>query len=150
YDANGNLLQYTLADGTPVSIIWGYNGQYPIAKVEGVGFQAIEDDIDNFHLVTLSDADDDTGLGIGNDCSESILRKALSDFRHTGTFNGVAAVNVMVTTYTYDPLIGVTSITAPNGQTEYFEYDNAGRLIKVKDHEGKELKKSDYHYYNQP
>lgn len=42
YDNKGNILQYTLENGTPVSIIWGYNQTQPIAKIENATYdQAI-------------------------------------------------------------------------------------------------------------
>ncbi len=146
YDTSGNIEEFIMEDDTPVSIIWGYNKQFPIAKVEGIGFQAIEDDIDTFDLVNLSNADDDHCLGTNNQCSEADLRKALNDFRNTGTFNGVAAENVMVTTYTYDPLLGITSITQPNGQVEYYKYDTAGRLEYIHDKDLNVIKNMRYNY----
>ncbi len=132
YDTNGNLQQYTLADGTPVSIIWGYNGQYPIAKVEGVAYADIET-----QATVLSNNNNLTELSFDS------LRTLVNDLTDNNKFG-------MLTCYIYEPLVGVKMIIQPNGQTEYYEYDNAGRLIKVKDHEGNELKKTDYHYYNQP
>ena len=54
--------------------------------------------------------------------------------------------SAMVTTYTYDPLVGVTSITDPIGYTTYYEYDEFNRLKFVKDKDGKFLKKNEYHY----
>jgi YD repeat-containing protein len=42
YDNKGNILQYTLENGTPVAIIWGYNQTQPIAKIENATYdQAI-------------------------------------------------------------------------------------------------------------
>ena len=42
YDNKGNILQYTLENGTPISIIWGYNQTQPIAKIENATYdQAI-------------------------------------------------------------------------------------------------------------
>ena len=55
----------------------------------------------------------------------------------------------MVSTYTYDPLIGVTSMTDPRGQTIYYEYDEFNRLKHVKDQDGNILSKNDYHYATQ-
>lgn len=55
----------------------------------------------------------------------------------------------MVTTYTYDPLIGVTSITDPKGYTTYYEYDDFNRLKRVKDADEKILSQSEYHYKGQ-
>ncbi len=54
-----------------------------------------------------------------------------------------------LTTYTYDPLIGVTSITDPRGETIYYHYDNFNRLEYVKDAQGKILSENEYHYKNQ-
>uniref|UniRef100_UPI0025C3FCFE sugar-binding protein n=1 Tax=Flavobacterium sp. UBA7680 TaxID=1946559 RepID=UPI0025C3FCFE len=34
YDTKGNIIQYTIESGTPVSIIWGYGQTKPIAKIE--------------------------------------------------------------------------------------------------------------------
>jgi YD repeat-containing protein len=51
-----------------------------------------------------------------------------------------------MTTYTYDPLVGMTSATDPNGTTTYYEYDGFGRLQAVKDQEGNVLKTYQYHF----
>lgn len=142
YDANGNLEQYTLENGTPVSIIWGYNGQYPIVKIEGTKLQDIDAGFMQ-ELRNLSNADADHCAGVMTECEEAKLRKRLNEFRFNGLFTGN---NSQITTYTYDPLVGVTSITTPNGQIEYYKYDSSGRLMHVKDHNGNIIKKIDYHY----
>lgn len=109
YDANHNLEQYTLENGTPVSIIWGYNGQYPIAKVEGKTYTEIE------HLANLLIADSNATYGLQPDF-----------------FNNLRNIEgALVTSYIYKPLVGVTTVIQPNGQTEYYTYDPAGRLEEV-------------------
>ncbi|APD08042.1 hypothetical protein UJ101_02544 [Flavobacteriaceae bacterium UJ101] len=113
YDAKGNVLQYHTEDGLYTSIIWGYNGQYPIAKVEGAEYNEISSYVNN----------------IG------------------GLRTGVPSA--MVTTYTYEPLVGVASITDPSGQVQRFEYDDFNRLKRVKDHQGNIIKTYDYRYKNQ-
>mgnify|MGYP000845254660 CR=1 FL=1 len=144
YDSNGNIEEFIMEDGTPVSIIWGYNGQYPIAKVEGISYQEIQNHVGT--IISKSNQDDDNCTGTNNECNEAQLRKALNDFRSLSIFNGPTAKNVLITSYTYDPLIGVTSITQPNRQIEYYRYDSSGRLEYIVDKDGKILKNLRYHY----
>ncbi len=49
-----------------------------------------------------------------------------------------------LTTYTYKPLRGVSSITDARGETQNFTYDGFGRLIETKDAEGKLLQTTQY------
>ncbi len=78
YDSKGNLEQYTLQEGTPVSIIWGYNKTLPIAKVEGLKFT----DISQSAITSIVDTSNtDASSGLGND--ESALLAALDNFRKT-------------------------------------------------------------------
>lgn len=53
-----------------------------------------------------------------------------------------------ISTYTYDPLVGMTSSTDNKGQSTIYEYDDFQRLIRVWDHNGYLLKSNDYHYKN--
>ena len=139
YDEKGNVLQYTVESGIPVSIIWGYNKTLPIAKIENVAYNAIPaGTIAN--LQSLSNTDNDNCMS-GN-CSEQLLRNDLNAFR-------AAFPNAFITTYTYNPLVGVTSITDPKGVPSYYEYDAAGRLKFVKDYELNVLQKYCYNYKGQ-
>jgi len=54
----------------------------------------------------------------------------------------------MMTSYTYDPLVGMTSSTDPNGIITRYEYDSFGRLKNMKDNDGKITARNYYHYYN--
>jgi YD repeat-containing protein len=54
--------------------------------------------------------------------------------------------DAQMTSYTYDPLIGMTSITDPRGQTVHYEYDGFGRLERIIDHEGNILEEYKYNY----
>lgn len=137
YDDRGNILEYQIEHKNPTVVIWGYNQNYPIAKIENATYAQVSGYVSN--LQTLSNADNDRTIGaVGN---EGALRTALSNLRTLLT-------NSMVTTFTYDPLIGVTSITDPMGQTEYYHYDNSNRLEFVIDKDGKVKSKNEYHYKN--
>jgi YD repeat-containing protein len=52
----------------------------------------------------------------------------------------------LMTTYTYDPLIGITSMTDPGNLTTFYEYDGQNRLAVVRDSKRKVLKTYKYNY----
>ncbi|WP_312769924.1 hypothetical protein [Epilithonimonas sp.] len=131
YDSSGNLLQFTSKTGVPTSIIWGYNKKYPIAMVEGATYpiagSSLGTDIPQTLIDNIVNASvTDMAQPVGND--EAALLLALDNFRKDPTM-----ANYQVTTYTHDPLVGVRSITPPNGIREYYKYDTAYRLEKIKD-----------------
>jgi len=55
-------------------------------------------------------------------------------------------MDAQMTTYTYEPLIGVTSVSDINSKPTIYEYDGLGRLVLVRDFLGDILKKYDYNY----
>ncbi len=143
YDNRGNLLQYfkitkdgittpgnpnpTLdKGGTIVSAIWGYNYKYPVAQIANASYdEAIS------HLT------------VSIDQLQSIdgqqLESQLDNIRQ-------ALPNAQVTTYIYNPLIGVTRITDPRGYTMTYEYDDLYRLQYVRDQDGNILSENQYNY----
>ena len=54
-----------------------------------------------------------------------------------------------VTTYTYKPMVGITSVTDPSGRRKTYDYDTSGRLITVKDESGNIIERYDYRYKDQ-
>jgi hypothetical protein len=138
YDDKGNLQQYTTKDGVSTTIIWGYNKTQPIAKIVGAKLRDIsQSDIDSIVNVSNSDA--------SNPANEPALVTALDNFR-----NNSALAGYQISTYTYDPLIGVTSITPPSGIREVYLYDAANRLKEIREgnQTGKLLKEFKYNYKN--
>ncbi|SHF92282.1 hypothetical protein [Chryseobacterium sp. OV279] len=134
YDAKGNLLQYTSKEGIPVALIWGYSNTKVIAKIEGVTYdQAIA-------LAGYNDMVTKSGLDI-NVSTQNTFIDALDIFRKSNA-------GLLITTYTYDPLIGVTSLTPPSGMRELYIYDDANRLKQVADVNGSILKEFNYNYKN--
>ncbi len=117
YDDKGNILQYTTEDGNVVSFIWGYNGTEPIVKVEGMSYDQIVSTPLTLGIISASNEDS------FDPSKEGLLLDALANFRKQ-----VALTGKKITTYTYDPLVGVTSITPPSGVRQSFIYDTAGKL----------------------
>ena len=126
YDAKGNMTQYTVENGLPVAIIWGYNTQYPIAKIEGANYSAVEQFVSALQTASNN--------GTLTKDSFSSLRTALP--------------NAMITTYVYKPLVGVTTITGANGISENYTYDSANRLEEIKNDKNEVLKTFQYNYKN--
>lgn len=52
----------------------------------------------------------------------------------------------MMSTYTYDPSLGMTSQTDPSGHSTNYFYDSLGRLSYIKDQDGNIIKTFNYHY----
>jgi hypothetical protein len=138
YDAIGHIQQYTTKDGVSTTIIWGYNNTQPIAKIEGVKLSDISQSLID---TVVSASNVDAAAALNND--ETALLSALNTFRSN-------VLTYQITTYTYDPLVGVRSITPPSGIREVYLYDSANRLKEVREQNqtGKLLKEYQYHYKN--
>lgn len=132
YNDKGNLLQYIKPEGMTVSFIWGYKEQYPVAKIENATHSQV--------VATLTSIEQ-TNIKEGS-YSDVTMRSTLSKIR-------TSLPDSQVTTYTYDPLIGVTSITDPSGYTLYYVYEDFNRLQYIKDKDGNVLKSYKYHYQGQ-
>lgn len=130
YDSSGNLLQYTGKDGVITSIVWGYNKQYPVAKVVGKTYSDV-----------LSQSSINMSV-VNNPSSDAALKTELDKLRTIS--------NSFATTYIYDPLIGVKTETDPNGRTIYYQYDNFNRLSLVRDKDNNIIKKICYNFHGQP
>ncbi|MGV8946817.1 MAG: SpvB/TcaC N-terminal domain-containing protein [Lutibacter sp.] len=133
YYANGNGKEVSKKDGPHIVYIWGYQEQYPVAKVENATYADVSSFVSNIQTKSNLDVDAAT---------EQTLRISLASLR-------TALPNSQVTTYTYDPLVGVTSITDPKGQTIYYHYNAFNRLEYVLDKDGKVISKNEYHYKSQ-
>ncbi|MFP7655538.1 hypothetical protein [Chryseobacterium proteolyticum] len=108
-----------------MSIIWGYNSTQPIAKIEGITYDQVSQIAGSQLTAFISASNTDASAFPGD--AETALLSAMETFR--------AAVGVQssgITTYTYDALVGVRSITSPLGVRELYYYDSANRLKEIK------------------
>jgi YD repeat-containing protein len=127
YDAKGNLLEFQRTNDLKEVYLWGYNSKYPVAKIQNTTYDVAKT------YITQSLLD--------NPVSDATLRSQLNNLR------GIP--NSMVTTFSYKPLVGMTSQTDPAGRTTFYEFDGLGRLTAIKDQDGNVIKTIQYHYKGQ-
>jgi YD repeat-containing protein len=123
----GTLVEQSKEKDVVTSYIWGYRNSYPVAQISGVPSSTILGN-SGLNAVLLSDP-----------TSDDALRIELDKIR---TANNTA----LVTTYTYKPLVGLTSQTDQNKRTTYYEYDGLERLVNIKDHDLNIVKNFKYNY----
>jgi hypothetical protein len=128
YDDKGNPIELYKTNGTHIAYLWGYNKTQPIAKFENTTY-------DNIPLINTVQTASDSG-------NEANLITELNNMRNDPRF----ANDIMITTLTYKPLIGVSTITDPKGDKATYTYDPFGRLEFVKDKNGNILSENQYNY----
>jgi len=127
YYNNGNIREVSKVNGARITFIWGYNSQYPIAKIENASFSEIA-----------------TALSVSESVLSSYNESNLTQINSLR--NSLQMSAAMITTYSYQPLIGITTVTDPKGDKITYTYDNFGRLISVKDKYGNVISENQYNY----
>ncbi|WP_420571924.1 hypothetical protein [Kordia sp.] len=126
YTKYGQPREVSKTGGTHITYVWGYNYNYPVAKIENATYAEVATLVDEATIQNLTGA---------------ALENALAPLR-----NGLP--NAMVSTYSFDPLIGMTQSTDPRGRSSYYKYDTMGRMQYTLDHDGNVLSQNTYHYKN--
>ena len=146
YDNYGNILQYHQSLATPdqptagdivvtsdnisyTSILWGYENQLPIAKIENATYAAVVAALTS-NGVTLTSLQTLDGQALID--ALAVLRTALPD--------------AFITTYAYKPMVGITHMQDARGLQTTYSYDAQNRLDEVRDHEDNILSKNNYNY----
>lgn len=126
YDTSGNVLSYS-ANSTPVNFLWGYNKQYPVAKITGSSY----DKANSIVAASL----------LSNPSNDHSLHQELNKIR-----TGLTTEKALVQSYAYLPLLGISSETNAQGRISYYTYDGFGRLVSIRDQDNKILKAYAYKY----
>jgi YD repeat-containing protein len=134
YDSYGNIATFKGKDGVLNTVIWGYKGTLPVAKVIGDTYSNAVAKLSSVNITSLQSISD-----------PATLRTKLDEIRQGYASN----VGVQVFTYTYMPLIGLSSETDHLNRTTYYEYDGFGRLIFVRDKDNNIIKRICYNYAGQ-
>lgn len=136
FNSHGSLMEYSKRDKVNTVTLWAYSSQYPVIRIVGATYDDVEkklskEAIDNLMINT-----------------NRSLVDLHTQLMHMLLVSYSAGKPVLVTVYNYQPLVGMASEIAPNGEKTTYEYDNARRLVKVKDHNGKTVEQYNYHYKN--
>lgn len=131
YDEYGNVTTQQKNADVKKSYVWGYNSKYPVAEIVGADYADImaRSNLDQTVLQNFSTTDEDMRIELNK------IRTNLP--------------SALVTTYTYKPLVGISSQTDVNNRTTYYEYDGFGRLSLIRDQDRNILKKFCYNYQGQ-
>lgn len=113
----GNLVEILGRDGVRTSFI--YKDNLPIVKAVGIGYDEL--------LAVYTAVSSDSNYNI-------VIR---SHEKTKGAF---------VSTYTYNPLVGMLTQADATGQTIYYEYDEKGRLLRILDNNKNILQQNEYKY----
>lgn len=133
YDTYGNPVHIQI-DGISSIFLWSYKGQRLVAEIQAATYEEVNQ--------TLSAI----GLSSINAVSESYM---LDISRLNGLREAQSLKNAYITTYAYNPLVGIISATDPRGITTYYEYDSFNRLKTLKNNDKDVLKSYIYNYINQ-
>jgi YD repeat-containing protein len=136
YDLNGNLVEAHKSGNIRESYFYGYNSSFPIIKGENIDYETLNTRIQQ----SLP-----SGYSVDNllKTNVSLPNSVWSTFNNNLRQN---SPNILISTYTYDPVFGMTSTTDANNETTYYEYDSLGRLKLVRDNNYNILKKYEYNF----
>jgi YD repeat-containing protein len=175
--ASGNIVKINPRDGLVKTYLWGHDNSHPIAEITNAAPTQVFHT--SFEDNTGVSGDAKTGKKYYNAGSYTIpvaSRPSGTDlvmtfwyFNGTWKFQSEIPYNSTVsmsganrldeirvypraaqmTTYTYEAGMGITSVTDPNNQTVYYEYDPFGRMVMIKDQNKHVIKNLQYHYKGQ-
>lgn len=132
YDpTTANIINVNSIDDIDQTYIWGYDGMYPVAKIVGASYAEVSAVLGS-NLSTINASTD-----------PSVILTQIETLRNHPNMG-----NAQVTTYTYQPNVGIQVMIDPNGRKTEYVYDNFNRLRHVKDHDGNIVKMHEYNYKN--
>lgn len=130
FNPRGLPREVTTRDGIQTVLIWGYDYTKLVAEIKNASWSQVMGVVNSTDLTNIENGS----------APNSAVRSSIGSLR-----NGLASA--FITSYLYDPLIGVVEITDPNNRPQTFQYTN-NRLEMIRDHENYILQKFEYDYVN--
>ncbi|MGA6119336.1 DUF5977 domain-containing protein [Sphingobacterium anhuiense] len=124
---SGRVVQMNQLNLPAISYVWGYNRQYPIGQATGIEYESLKSNIDTVKV-------NRSGYELLD------IENELQRFSNAYLTNN----NVQLSTYLYDPMVGITSKKDISSIETKYGFDRAGRLNFISDGAGSLMKKFDY------
>ncbi|RZM27486.1 MAG: hypothetical protein EOO88_12925 [Pedobacter sp.] len=132
YDVHGALVSVMHDNGVPMCYVWGYGGDHLLAKVSNADYASVVSALGGSQAVE--------NFRNERNPSDASVNLFITSLRNL--------TSAQVESFTYNTLVGMTSMTDAKGMTTYYHYDTFGRLEFVKDQDGHIVKQNTYHYKN--
>ncbi|HZH54922.1 MAG TPA: hypothetical protein VFD72_04670 [Sphingobacteriaceae bacterium] len=134
YNAYGNPQQVQQQQRAPTVYLWGYGGQYPVARIEHATFAQVQSALGGGTAATAAL----NGL-LSPTVTDGFIQSTLETVRTQLTASRVSAFH-------YRPLVGISGMTGARGLAEYYHYDGLGRLKLMLDFQQYVRYRYDYHF----
>lgn len=135
YDSFSNPREIKRKQEASSVYLWGYGGQYPVLEINNATYSDVQ------AVLTQATIDNLNGSGHTEATMETLIKAAADKLRTDSRL-----ADAMVSSYTYLPLVGMSSKTDPRGIKETYTYDGMQRLQAILDHLNYVNRYFDYHY----
>jgi hypothetical protein len=131
YDNFNNLTQQRIVDGPPTTYVWSNNGTRLAAEIKNASVDQVQNALGS----------DYNSLVSGSLTDSEMIAIWDNKIRHNTQFS-----SSLVTSFTYKPLVGLSSNSNPTSLSTYYEYDPLGRLERIKNNNHEIVKEYAYGY----
>lgn len=150
YDSYGNRTSMNKSSDYTTQYVYGNNGRYPIIKV--VNAETDFESLANTSQVlpsgyaSLEELLHYVSGDLNDNLSTNSSKRSVWDQFNDNLRSHSSSEGALISTYTYIPMIGMSSKTDPSEQSIYYIYNSQGRLAQIKDESGNTLKEYKYNY----
>lgn len=118
YNENKNVIEKMKYDKLPVAYVWSYNNTFPIAEIKNATYNEVKTALGNDDAI-MKEISSNKSPDV-NQLRNQLKSKLVNKYR-------------LISTFTYKPLVGLTSVTNPMDVVQRFIYDENGRLSLIRD-----------------
>lgn len=135
YDSDGNCLKMKVVGGLYKYFIRGYDDSRIVAQIT-TNISSLNLNSIRNNIASKKFSESDLCSLIVNDIN--YLEGQLNTYINNSSYQ--------VELYTYKPLVGITSHTDVKGVSTFYEYDDFGRLISIRNDDKKLVESYEYHF----